>query len=199
MDNKLFAVAEKIDEIQRVLDRAKAIVFTKGAEYMVPAMVDLVTEASEMLDETALGLEDYQMSKVDFDGINLDKAFEGNPVSDYVTALVDYNLGDEKAADRIYEALDRITEVNKEDEAILILQDVTDREHEIAMEVSKDLERIERVLEGTEIDKWSHAQTELARYFLSTQPDNDFRSVELLTPHGVGLAWKRRRYLGAAK
>jgi hypothetical protein len=202
VENKFVAVLDKVEKVERALKQLKAYINDQHVPVDVPKAIETAFNIEDMLFEVTEGLQDLEMESVDFTGINLDQAFENNPVSDYVQAGIDYVSGDLSALGRMMDAAKRITDFsldNEKEEAADVLQRVTEREEENAKQLSYQLSRIEEVLQGTDIDNWSEEQVELARFFLQFQPDNTLNEVELLTPHGVKLVWKRRRYLGATK
>lgn len=196
MENKV-TVLEKIEKVRQFLNRVEAYVGENNTK-----AVEESYNADRVLAEVIIDLEDLEMAHVDFAGINLDEAFEGNPLSDYVQAGIDYVSGDVEAVGRMMEAVSRITGtkvVTSEEGATDLLNRILDTEEEFAEQLEKSLEAIENVLEGTNIDNWTEDQLELARYFIQFQPDTSVYEAEMLTPHGVKMVWKRRRYLGAAK
>ena len=198
---KLFEVAKKIDEAKIALDRTKAGIFK-----LEPSVTDILADAvkaSDILEQIFYELEDIEMEQVDFDNINLDKHFEGDPISEYIQAGIAYAIsGDESELERRKEAASRIDGtkvVTSEEGAADLLNRILDAEEEFAEQLEKSLEAIENVLEGTKIDSWTEDQVELARYFLQFQPDASVNEVDALTPNGVKIVWKRRRWTGAAK
>lgn len=196
MGNNKFKL-EKIEKVRQFLNRVEAY----AGDYNTKA-IEEAYNADRVLAEVIMDLEEDEMADVDFSGINLDEHFKNNPVSDYVQAGIDYVSGDESAKDRMIDAASRITEgkvVTSEESATDLLNRILDTEEEFAEQLENSLESIEHVLEGTKIDSWTEDQIELARYFLQFQPDASVNEVDALTPYGVKLAWKRRRWVGSAK
>lgn len=202
MENKFVAVLDKVEKVERALKQLKAYINDQHVPVDVPKAIETSFNIEDMLFEVTEGLQDLEMESVDFTGINLDQAFENNPVSEYVQAGLDYVSGDVSAMDRMMAAAKRITQtkvVTSEEGATDLLNRILDSEEAFAEQLESALESIEHVLEGTKIDNWTKDQVELARYFLQFQPDCTLNEAEALTPHGVKMVWKRRRYLGAAK
>lgn len=206
MENELFAVAKEIKEIEIALERAKSQIFKK--EPNVSSILDIAFHASSLLDKVVDKLEDIEMGEVDFSNINLDKHFEGNPVSEYVQAGIEYASGDDSAIERMMGAFSKISEEQKgekeETEYVELLpaealKSLKENDEHYYGYVNECLKGIEEYFEGTVIDNWDDTEVELARYFLQFKGDTTSFNVEGLNPQGVKLAWKRRRYVGAAK
>ena len=156
------------------------------------------------MDKLLDKLEDLEMGQLEID---VDKHFEGNPVSEYVQAGIDYISGDETAIGRMMDAASKISAEQKGEnkmgytylEPAQALEALKLFDEDYYNAVNEALEGIEKHFEGTIIDGWTDDEVELARYFLSHNSNTSHFEVGMLSPHGVKVAWKRRRYMGAAK
>lgn len=200
---ELFEVAKQIEEIKIALERAKGGIYVKDPN--VSKILDDAFQAQSIMDSVLDKLEDIEMGNLDFD---IDKHFEGNPVSDYVQAGIDYISGDETAIGRMMDAASKISEQQKGEneemeytylEPAQALEALKLFDEDYYNAVNEALEGIEAHFEGTNIDEWDESEVELARYFLRHNANTSHFEIDMLTPHGVQLAWKRRRYMGAAK
>jgi hypothetical protein len=200
---ELFEVAKQIEEIKIALERAKGGIYVEDPN--VSKILDDAFQAQSIMDKLLDKLEDLEMGQLKID---VDKYFEGNPISEYVQAGIDYISGDETAIGRMTDAYNKWNEEQKGEnekmkytylEPAQALEALKLFDEDYYNAVNEALEGIEKHFEGTIIDGWTDDEVELARYFLSHNSSTSHFEVGMLSPHGVKVAWKRRRYMGAAK
>src|SRR5437763_9024837 len=163
---ELFEVAKQIEEIKIALERAKGGIYAKDPN--VSTVLDDAFQAQSIMDKLLDKLEDLEMGQLEID---VDKHFEGNPVSEYVQAGIDYISGDETAIGRMMDAASKISAEQKGEnkmgytylEPAQALEALKLFDEDYYNAVNEALEGIEKHFEGTIIDGWTDDEVELAR------------------------------------
>ena len=203
-------------ELEAFVQEAKRLLVVENHDYnsleLYTAISDITYQAQSIqnkLDDLDENM-DIELTNIP----NIDNLFEGNPVTDYVNARVEYALGNDSQENvkRMLEAANEINDMTvyeDEDEVDLdcetdctretctcfpdqtLYEYVTSVDEAMTEEINNMMDIID--IEFTNQDVFEGEDVELLRFYLSHLPMNSKTEVDVMSDRQVVLAYKQRQ------
>jgi hypothetical protein len=189
---------DKFAELDVAIRRVWSDIFVVGSNYNDPGLYEEAVKALEAAENFVSVLEELDENlDVDHTSIpSLDKFFEGNPVTEYIEAKLEFMNSkeeDKNAELRLSNAAKKVKEQQGSHELDVdeVLNYAASIEQDYLFQSNVVMDMVEELLEG--VESFSKKDIELIRFYLKQLPNNSSYDIDALDDSVVALAWNQRK------
>ena len=193
LERKLKDISVKLVELYTQMDTSEA----KATQGVYDKAIELYSAVGQFIEALEEADENLDPEKTNIP--NLDHLFLGNPVTEYVEAVMDVLSGAGKMG-TVLQAAQKLAQhqAEPEEKDEMPLADYVTQFGFGELDPEEVMDVIQNVLDRrtTEFSEDDH---KLIRFYLKQKPFNNPEEIDQLSPRALELAWKRFKYMRTVK